>query len=144
MQTGGRGENRAAVSGWPHRAEKTVHLFGPHYQHLHEVRDYFGDHVALYCAGMGLYTQGLIYPAVLGALTMCWGVDGDTNPLTLCEACPDGKTSGPAETIGADIEKGFVAEAWGDFPELDSGLQVRFGSGVAAIVLGIGAWWFAG
>jgi hypothetical protein len=59
--------------------------FGPHYQPLREIRDYMGEHVALYFAWMGLYTRSLVAPALLGLLTMLgYGLwDDDTNPLAL-------------------------------------------------------------
>lgn len=36
-----------------------------------QVRDYFGDHVGLYFAWVGLYTKWLQWPALLGIFVMC-------------------------------------------------------------------------
>ena len=62
-------------------------MFGAHYQPLDEIRNYFGDHVALYFAWAGLYTAKLVAPAVLGCFTMAgnYFFDGgvEDNPLTL-------------------------------------------------------------
>ena len=62
-------------------------MFGAHYQPLDEIRNYFGDHVALYFAWAGLYTSKLVAPAVLGCFTMAGNYMGDggveDNPLTL-------------------------------------------------------------
>ena len=55
--------------------------YAPHYQPINEIREYFGEHVALYFAWLGLYTRYLTYPMILGALTMIgyqipgWGDD---------------------------------------------------------------------
>lgn len=58
-----------------------------HYQPLDEIRNYFGDHVALYFAWLGLYTQWLVAPAATGALTMAGNYINDggleSNPLVL-------------------------------------------------------------
>lgn len=60
-----------------------VKWFAPHFQPIDQVRDYFGDHVALYFAWLGLYTRYLTYPMVLGILTMFgyfipgWGTDNN-------------------------------------------------------------------
>ena len=59
--------------------------FRPHYQPIDEIRDYFGEHVALYFAWLGLYTRSLTYPMVLGCITMMgYGWFGeDSNVLAL-------------------------------------------------------------
>jgi hypothetical protein len=44
-----------------------------YYQPIDEVRDYFGDHVALYFAWLGLYTRWLQWPAILGLMTFLYG-----------------------------------------------------------------------
>lgn len=57
------------------------------YQPIDEIRDYFGDHVALYFAWLGLYTQSLIVPTVFGILGIIsqWlaGNSPDKNPTTI-------------------------------------------------------------
>lgn len=61
--------------------------FGPLWQPLDEIRDYFGDHVALYFVWMDLYTESLVWPAALGTIGMFiqaashGGVDD--NPFTV-------------------------------------------------------------
>jgi hypothetical protein len=56
------------------------------YQPIDEIRDYFGDHVALYFAWLGLYTQKLVFPTIFGILGMIsqWiaGNNPDDNPTT--------------------------------------------------------------
>lgn len=60
-----------------------VKWFAPHFQPIDQVRDYFGEHVALYFAWLGLYTRYLTYPMLLGMLTMIgyqipgWGTDNN-------------------------------------------------------------------
>jgi hypothetical protein len=44
--------------------------FGPHYQPIHLIRQYHGEHVALYFAWLGLYTRWLVTPMLLGICTM--------------------------------------------------------------------------
>ena len=39
------------------------------YNPIGDVRDYFGDEIALYFAWMGIYTQSLLFPSVLGLAT---------------------------------------------------------------------------
>lgn len=56
------------------------------HQPIEDVRDYFGDHVALYFAWLGLYTRWLRFPAVIGAFVMLGNfAEGgiDKNPLTM-------------------------------------------------------------
>jgi hypothetical protein len=89
--------------GWCHKEGETDHIgsftgrvsdnqqeictFGPHYQPLDEIRNYFGDHVALYFAWVGLYTQWLVAPAFTGACTMAGNFINEggleSNPLVL-------------------------------------------------------------
>jgi hypothetical protein len=56
---------------------------------LDYVRGYFGEHVALYFAWLGLYTRFLAYPMFLGVLTMTgydiWG--DDNNRFALPYSC---------------------------------------------------------
>jgi hypothetical protein len=55
-------------------------------QPIDEVRDYFGDHVALYFAWMELYTRALFWPAGLGCFGMITQLTVDTvddNPFTI-------------------------------------------------------------
>eukprot|EP01047_Picozoa_sp_COSAG01_P039957 COSAG01_NODE_3331_length_6243_cov_5.546061_3_plen_338_part_00 len=65
--------------------EKHQSHFGWHYQPLDEIRDYFGDHVALYFAWMNLYIRWLQPAALMGVLTMIGHANGgiDQNPLTV-------------------------------------------------------------
>jgi hypothetical protein len=44
--------------------------FAPFYQPIDEIRDYFGDHVAIYFAFEELYTRALVWPAVWGCFGM--------------------------------------------------------------------------
>eukprot|EP01052_Picozoa_sp_SAG31_P026523 SAG31_NODE_2409_length_5754_cov_2.321485_2_plen_1028_part_00 len=44
--------------------------FGPLYQPIDEIRDYFGEEVAIYFAWLGCYTSSLTYPAILGVLIL--------------------------------------------------------------------------
>jgi hypothetical protein len=68
------------------------------YQPIDEIRDYFGVEIALYFAWLGIYTQALVWPAVLGVLVVAFKPgstsgeantghelipDPDRNPLTL-------------------------------------------------------------
>ena len=58
------------------------------YQPIDAIRDYFGEEVAVYFAWLGLYTESLMYPAVLGVLVLIAqfvGYDGsiDDNVFTL-------------------------------------------------------------
>ena len=56
------------------------------WQPIDEIRDYFGDHVALYFAWMELYTRGLFWPAGLGCFAMVTQFTVDTvddNPFTI-------------------------------------------------------------
>jgi hypothetical protein len=52
-----------------------------------DIRDYFGDHVAVYFAWMGMYTRALVFPSALGIASMVLQVtaDGgvDDNPTTM-------------------------------------------------------------
>ena len=60
--------------------------FGPLYQPLDEIRDYFGDHVAVYFCWMDLYTCVLIWPAGLGVIGMLMQIvygSVDHNPFTI-------------------------------------------------------------
>ena len=54
-------------------------------QPIDEIRDYFGEQVALYFAFLRVYTNSLVFPTVIGMLTMIGhlrnGVEG--NPLSL-------------------------------------------------------------
>jgi hypothetical protein len=45
--------------------------FGLVYQPLDEIRDYFGDHIALYFAWLGHYTRALIFPTAFGVCANC-------------------------------------------------------------------------
>ena len=58
---------------------------GAEYQPIDDIQEYFGEHVALYFAWIGLYTQKLKVPAVLGLMTMAgYSVYGtDKNPFAL-------------------------------------------------------------
>ena len=56
------------------------------WQPIDEIRDYFGDHVAIYFAWMELYTRGLFWPAGLGCFAMVTQFTVDTvddNPFTI-------------------------------------------------------------
>jgi hypothetical protein len=58
------------------------------YQPIDEIRDYFGDEVALYFAWLGVYTRSLVWPSAFGLFTMIWGalesgIDPNKNPLTV-------------------------------------------------------------
>eukprot|EP01048_Picozoa_sp_COSAG05_P013010 COSAG05_NODE_1345_length_5128_cov_2.221316_3_plen_1405_part_00 len=58
------------------------------YQPIDEIRDYFGDSIALYFCWLGLYVQSLVLPSVVGLLVNLSNVwrgdlDPDTNQLTL-------------------------------------------------------------
>eukprot|EP01043_Picozoa_sp_COSAG02_P023781 COSAG02_NODE_1279_length_13487_cov_7.611696_12_plen_1124_part_00 len=56
------------------------------WQPIDEIRDYFGDHVALYFAWMELYTRALFWPAGLGCFGMITQFTVDTvddNPFTI-------------------------------------------------------------
>jgi hypothetical protein len=65
-----------------------IKWFGPHYQPLDQIRDYYGEHVALYFAWVGLYTRWLVMPAALGCITMAgyaiW--DEDNNRFALVQS----------------------------------------------------------
>jgi hypothetical protein len=54
-------------------------------QPIEEIRDYFGEQIALYFAFLRVYTNSLVFPTVIGMLTMIGhlrnGVEG--NPLSL-------------------------------------------------------------
>ena len=64
-----------------------VGQFGPLYQPIDEVRDYFGDSIGMYFSFLGYYTRALVVPAIFGimvettSMTIYDGVD--KNPLTL-------------------------------------------------------------
>jgi len=66
---------------------RIVNHWGMFYQPTTLVREYFGDHVALYFAWLQMYTRWLRFAAALGALTMVGNYlspDGiDSNPLVL-------------------------------------------------------------
>ena len=69
-----------------HPDNEPVVQFGLLYQPLDEVRDYFGDHIALYFAWLGHYTRALIFPTVFGAAGMvsqALSPSMDENPLTI-------------------------------------------------------------
>eukprot|EP01052_Picozoa_sp_SAG31_P047257 SAG31_NODE_9382_length_1287_cov_1.261785_1_plen_178_part_01 len=56
------------------------------YQPHEEIRDYFGDGIGIFFCWLGIYTQKLVTPSVLGTIVIivqpfCGGVD--KNPLTL-------------------------------------------------------------
>jgi hypothetical protein len=58
------------------------------YQPIDEIRDYFGDSVALYFCWLGCYVKALVFPAVVGVLvTLVNATQGqfspDDNPLTI-------------------------------------------------------------
>jgi hypothetical protein len=57
------------------------------YQPIEEVRDYFGDAVAIYFAWMGLYAHCLIFPALFGFASFVWqttlNLSPDENPTTI-------------------------------------------------------------
>ncbi len=66
---------------------RVVSSWGMFYQPTTLVREYFGDHVALYFAWLQMYTRWLRFAAATGALTMLgnyMAADGiDSNPLVL-------------------------------------------------------------
>ena len=72
---------------WKLDGIKTIDRWGMFYQPTTLIREYFGDHVALYFAWLQMYTRWLRIAALLGMLTMIgnWmsasGIDG--NPLVL-------------------------------------------------------------
>ena len=39
-------------------------------QPLEEIREYFGEQIALYFAFIEVYTQSLVWPAIIGVVTM--------------------------------------------------------------------------
>uniref|UniRef100_A0A914XH48 Anoctamin n=1 Tax=Plectus sambesii TaxID=2011161 RepID=A0A914XH48_9BILA len=72
------------------------------HQPLDEIRDYFGEKVAIYYAWLGFYTKMLVYPAVFGIFITLWGIwhafnDDEANSfckagiggadLLICRAC---------------------------------------------------------
>jgi hypothetical protein len=64
-----------------------VNAWAMFYQPTSKVRDYFGDHVALYFAWLQLYTQWLRFAALVGAFVMFGNYYGDNgidgNPFVL-------------------------------------------------------------
>ena len=69
-----------------HPENGEVTRFALFYQPLNEIRDYFGDEVAMYFAWLEVYTRALVVPSVLGVVTLCWQIhkgNVDQNPLTI-------------------------------------------------------------
>ena len=70
--------------------------------------------------------------------------DRDHDPLSLCEECPEGKSSPEAATLctaaASPPPPNFWGEAWTKFTELDGGLQVVCGSGIAVAILAVCGW----
>eukprot|EP01048_Picozoa_sp_COSAG05_P010916 COSAG05_NODE_992_length_6265_cov_7.908693_1_plen_1089_part_00 len=53
-----------------HPRNLPVRQFAPLFQPIDEIRDYFGEHVAMYFAWMELYTKALVWPTILGVVGM--------------------------------------------------------------------------
>eukprot|EP01043_Picozoa_sp_COSAG02_P065423 COSAG02_NODE_9868_length_2088_cov_1.218703_1_plen_471_part_01 len=53
----------------PNQATDLAH-FGPFYQPIDELRDYFGDQVAMYFSWLELYTRALVWPSATGVIGM--------------------------------------------------------------------------
>ena len=73
---------------WPlDHGTRVINSWGMFYQPTSKIRDYFGDHTALYFAWLQLYTRWLRYAALIGAMVMLGNVISDTgidgNPLVL-------------------------------------------------------------
>lgn len=57
------------------------------FQPIDEIRDYFGDEVAMYFAWLGVYTRSLIVPGLGGVVVRAFqGAVGHANPLDCCRA----------------------------------------------------------
>ena len=58
------------------------------YQPIDEIHDYFGADVSMYVAWVGIYTQALVWPSLLGMFVVCVGlvrsfdIDPNRNALT--------------------------------------------------------------
>lgn len=85
MWTEGKMPEYASAHALMHPENLNVKQFSPLYQPIDEVRNYFGDHVALYFAWMELYTRALVWPSLLGLLVMIAQVltSIDGNPSTI-------------------------------------------------------------
>jgi hypothetical protein len=55
---------------------KQVSLF---YQPVDEIRDYFGDSIALYFAWLGIYTKSLVWPSAMGVIILVGGTNPNEN-----------------------------------------------------------------
>ena len=61
------------------------------WQPIGELRDYFGDEVALYFSFLGEYTRSLIWPGILGIVVFITqennggGIDDSKHPRTICD-----------------------------------------------------------
>lgn len=56
------------------------------YQPIDEIRDYFGDEVAIYFAWMAVFTRALVFPSLFGVIAIIsqWMSGGvNDNPLTV-------------------------------------------------------------
>ena len=49
-------------------------------QPLDLIRDYFGDQISLYFAWLGFYTEALIFPSIIGILSLLYGLATVKNP----------------------------------------------------------------
>lgn len=43
-------------------------------QPLDLIRDYFGDQISLYFAWLGFYTEALIFPSIIGILSLLYEI----------------------------------------------------------------------
>lgn len=71
----------------PDRTDTSARHFGPFYQPIDEIRDYFGDHVAIYFCWLELYTRALVWPSATGLIGIMIQVlhaeSVDENPFTI-------------------------------------------------------------
>ena len=78
-------ENVSMVSLY-HPENQEKRQYSALWQPIDDIRDYFGEEVALYFAWLGLYTRSLCFPAVFGVFTSLnqwWSGSIDENPMTI-------------------------------------------------------------
>ena len=71
-------------------------------------------------------------------------VDDDDDPLTACVLCPKGKTSEEGATLCTKIEQDVWERAADAWSAMDTWAQAVCGTGLGALVLGVGTWCCAG